>query len=154
MSSLPNTSQDKTPMIKTNIWVVFCLYLMYTYISAQLFLTTSGGWVAIFAYLLVGGLFYMFSGALLFFSAAFRTTKRRTTVRLNSRFFFRIIAVQAFIVLFNYNMCGETMCSQGFLPSFLEEANLPILFSPPFVIVLLALLLYIGLLSFFLLDVG
>jgi hypothetical protein len=141
-------------MIKTNIWVVFCLYLIYTYISAQLFLATSGGWVAIFAYLLVGGLFYIVSAALLFFNAAFRTTKRRTTVRVNSRFLFRIIAVQAFIILFNYDMCGDTMCSQGFLPSFLEEANLPLLFSPPFVVVLLALLFYIGLVSFFLLDVG
>lgn len=141
-------------MIKTNIWVVFCLYLMYAYSSAQLFLTTSGGWMAVFAYILVGGLFYIVSSALLFFSAAFRTTKRRTKVKLNTLFFFRIIAVQAFIVLFNYNMCGDMMCSQGFLPSFLEDTSIPILFSPPFVVVLLALLFYIGLLSFFLLDLS
>jgi len=141
-------------MIKTNIWVVFCLYLMYAYISAQLFLTTSGGWMAVFAYILVGGLFYIVSSALLFFSAAFRTTKRRTKVRINSKFFFRIIAVQAFIVLFNYTMCGEMMCSQGFLPSILEDLSIPVLFSPPFVVILLALLFYIGLLSFFLLELS
>lgn len=141
-------------MIKINIWVVFCLYLMYAYNSAQLFLTTSGGWMAVFAYIFVGGLFYIVSSALLFFNAAFRTTKRRTTVKLNSRFFFRIIAVQAFIVLFNFNMCGEMMCSQGFLPSFLEDTSIPVLFSPPFVVVLLALLLYIGLLTFFLLELN
>lgn len=141
-------------MIKTNIWVVFCLYLIYTYISAQLFLTTSSGWLAIFAYILVGGLFYLFSTVLLFFSATFRTSKRRTTVKLNCRFFFRILAIQTFIVLFNYNMCGDGMCSQGFLPSFLEETSIPVFFSPPLVVVLLALLFYIGLLSFFLLDVG
>ncbi len=141
-------------MIKTNIWVVFCLYLIYEYISAQLFLTTSGGWMAMFAYILVGGLFYLASAVLLFFSAAFRTTKRRTKVRVNSRFFLRIVAVQVFIVLFNYNMCGEMMCSQGFLPSFLEDISIPVLFSPPLVLILLALLFYIGLLSFFLLDLG
>ncbi|MEO8890964.1 MAG: hypothetical protein ABI417_05420 [Coleofasciculaceae cyanobacterium] len=141
-------------MIKTNIWVVFCLYLIYVYNSAQLFLTTSGGWMAVFAYIFVGGLFYIVSSALLFFSAAFRTTKRRTKVKINSRFFFRIVAIQAFIVLFNFNMCGEMMCSQGFLPSYLEDISIPVLFSPPFVVVLLALLFYIGLLTFFLLDLS
>jgi hypothetical protein len=36
----------------------------------------------------------------------------------------------------------------------LEETSIPVLFAPPFVMVLLALLLYIGLLSLFLLDVA
>jgi hypothetical protein len=141
-------------MIKTNIWVVFSLYLIYALISAHLFLITSGGWMAIFCYLGIGGLFYLISSILLFLSASFRTARKRTKVKINGRFFLRIIAIQVFIVLFNYNICGDSICTDGFLPTFLEETNIPILFSPPFVVVLFILLLYIGLLTFFLLDVA
>jgi hypothetical protein len=66
----------------------------------------------------------------------------------------RILALQVFVVLFNYSNCGDSLCYQGFLPTLLEETSIPVLFAPPFVMVLLALLLYIGLLSLFLLDVA
>jgi hypothetical protein len=78
---------------------------MYAYISAQLFLTTSGGWMAVFAYILVGGLFYIVSSALLFFSAAFRTTKRRTKVRINSKFFSELLLFKHLL------FCLTTLCA-------------------------------------------
>jgi hypothetical protein len=141
-------------MIKTNIWVFFILYLIYAPFSAQLFLITSGGWMAIFYSLGFGGFFYIASLILLFLSAFLRTANKRTKVKINGVLFLRIIALQVFVVLFNYGNCGDTICSEGFLPTLLEDTSIPILFAPPFVIVVLALLLYMGLLSLFLLDVG
>lgn len=143
-----------TPMIKTNIWVVFCFYLIYASVSAPLFLMTSGGWIALFYYIGFLGLFYIMSTVLLFLSAAFRTRRRRTRVKINIRFFLRIIGLQAFVVLFNYKTCDDTICYQGFLPSLLEDTNFPMIIEPPFVVVSLALILYLILLSFFLLDVA
>jgi hypothetical protein len=154
MSSLSKTSLDVTPMIKINIWVVFCLYLIYALISAILFLMTSSGWMAIFYYLGFASLFYITSSILLFLRAAFRTRRKRTTVKFNGAFFLRVVAIQAFVVLFNYRTCGDTMCSQGYLPTLLEDTSIPILFTPPFVVVMFALLFYMGLLWFFLVDVS
>jgi len=145
---------DRTLMIKTNIWLVFSLYVIYALISAPLFFLTSGGWMAIFYYLGFAGLFYIVSTVLLFISATFRTARKRTNVKINSYFLLRILALQVFVVLFNYSNCGDSLCYQGFLPTLLEETSIPVLFAPPFVMVLLALLLYIGLLSLFLLDVA
>ncbi len=139
-------------MIKINIWVVFCLYLIYALISAPLFLITSSGWMALFYYVGFIGFFYIASTILLFLTAAFRTRWKRTRIRLNGVFFLRIIAIQVFVVLFNYGACGEEICNQGYLPTLLEETSIPIWFAPPHTVVLLALLLYIGLLSLFLLD--
>lgn len=141
-------------MIKINIWVVFFLYLIYALISIPLFYLTSGGWMAFFFYLAFSGIFYITSIILLFINATFRTTRRRTEVKINGEFFTRIIALQLFVILFNYDTCGETTCYQGFLPTLLEETSFPILFTPPFVVVLLALLFYLGLLSLFLLDLS
>lgn len=141
-------------MIKTNIWVVFSLYVIYALISAPLFFLTSSGWIAIFYYMGFAGLFYIASTILLFISATFRTSKKRTNVKINSYFLLRIIALQVFVILFNYSNCGDNLCYQGFLPTLLEDTSIPVLFTPPFVMVLLALLLYIGLLSLFLLDVA
>ncbi|HEY9821639.1 MAG TPA: hypothetical protein V6D35_12815 [Candidatus Sericytochromatia bacterium] len=141
-------------MIKTNIWVFFILYLIYAPFSAQLFLMTSGGLMAIVYSLGFGGFFYIASSVLLFLSAFLRTANKRTKVKINGALFLRIIALQVFVVLFNYGTCGDTICSEGFLPTLLEDTSIPILFAPPFVMVVLALLLYMGLLSLFLLDVG
>ncbi len=145
---------DKTPMIKTNIWVVFCGYVIYALISTPLFLMTSGGWMAIFFYLGFAGLYYISSSILLFLSAAVRTRRKRTKVKIKGRFLLRIIAFQVFVVLFNYDICGDSLCYEGFLPTLLEEINVPIFFTPPFVMVVFALLLYLCLLSLFLLDVA
>ncbi len=141
-------------MIKTNIWVFFVFYTIYALISAPLFLMTSGGWMALFYYLGFTGLYYIFSTILLFLSAAGRTRMRRTKVKINGSFFLRILAIQVFVVLFNYSNCGDSLCYQGFLPTLLEDTSIPIWFAPPYTLVLLALLLYIGLLSLFLLDVA
>lgn len=144
----------RTQMIKTNIWIVFSLYLIYVLISGPLFFVTSGGWMAFFLYLAFTGFYYVASTILLFLSAAGRTMRRRTKVKINLRFLIRIISFQVFVVLFNYSTCGDTLCYEGFLPTLLEEAEIPILFTPPFVVVLLALLLYLCLLSLFLLDIA
>ncbi|HBB33808.1 MAG TPA: hypothetical protein DDZ80_21330 [Cyanobacteria bacterium UBA8803] len=141
-------------MITTNIWVVFSLYLIYVLISAPLFMLTSGGWMSIFFYLGFAGLFYIISSILLFLSATVRTAKRRTKVKIKANFLRRIFALQVFVVLFNYGSCGDSLCYDGFLPSLLEEASLPVIFTPPFVVVVFALLLYVGFLSLFLLDVA
>ena len=145
---------DRTLMIKTNIWVFFSLYLIYAAISVQLFFLTSGGWLAIFYYLGFGGVFYIVSSVLLFLNATFRTASKRTKVRINADFLLRIIALQTFVVLFNYSTCGTNVCYQGFLPTLLEDTSIPILFAPSYTVVLLGLLLYMGLLSLFLLDVA
>lgn len=141
-------------MIKTNIWVVFSLYLIYALISEVLFLVTSGGWVAIVHYIGIGATFYIVSLILLFLSATFRSAKQRTNVKIKGEFFLRIMALQAFVVLFNYNVCGDSLCYESFLPSLLEDTSIPVFFDPPFVVVLLALIAYLSLLSLFLLDVG
>ncbi|MGQ4647542.1 hypothetical protein [Lyngbya aestuarii] len=140
-------------MIKTNIWIVFILYVVYAIISPPLFLLTSGGWVAFFFFLAIGGIYYISSSVLLFMTATLRTSKRRTKVTINGKFLRIFMGLQAFVVLFNYDTCGETICYQGFLPTLLEEASIPVFFAPPFVVVLLALILYLLFLSFFLLDI-
>jgi hypothetical protein len=141
-------------MIKTNIWVVFSFYLIYALISQVLFLMTSGGWVALVHYLGIAGTFYVVSLVLLFLSATFRTVKHRTIVKFKGGFFLRIMAMQAFVVLFNYKACGDSVCYESFLPTLLQDTSIPILFEPPFVLVLFALIAYFILLWLFLLDVG
>lgn len=141
-------------MIKTNIWVFFIFYIIYTLISMPLFLMTSGGWMAVFYYLGFTGIYYIISSILLFLTAAARTHRHRTKVKINSVFLFRIIALQAFVVLFNYGNCGDSVCYEGFLPAWLAESSFPVYFAPTYTVVLIALLLYIGLLSLFLLDVA
>lgn len=139
-------------MIKTNIWVFLFFYIIYVSISAPLFFLTSGGWLAFFLFLAFTGAYYIVSTILLFTSAICRTVRKRTKVKIHLAFLLRVFALQAFVVLFNYDTCGGSICYQGFLPTLLEDTNISVLFAPPFVIVLLALLLYLGLLSLFLLD--
>lgn len=143
-------------MIKTNIWVFWSLYIIYALISVPLFLSTSGGWLAIFFYLIFTSFYYIISSILLFFSAAFRTRRKRTKIKINGSFLLKIIAFQVFVVLFNYNSCGDSLCYEGFLPSVLSEVNIniPIFFEPPFVVLVFALILYLIMLSLFLLDVA
>ena len=90
----------------------------------------------------------------MFLSAAFRTRRKRTKVKINGSFFMKIIAFQVFVVLFNYNSCGDSLCYEGYLPRILSDNNIPILLEPPFVVVVFALILYLILLSLFLLDVA
>lgn len=141
-------------MITTNIWLVFSVYLLYVTISIPLFFITSGGWMSFFFYIAFTGIFYITTTIFLFFSATARTARRRTKVKIRRSFLTRIIGLQTFVILFNYGTCGENICYQGFLPSLLEEASFPVLFTPPFVVVLFALLLYLTFLSMFLLDVA
>lgn len=141
-------------MIKTNIWVFFSFYLIYALISVPLFVSTSGGWLAVFLYLSFTSLYYIVSTSLLFISATFRTRRKRTRITIKGPFVLRIIAFQAFVVLFNYSTCGDSLCYDGFLPTLLEDTSIPILLEPPFVVVVFALLLYIILLSLLLLDVA
>ncbi|HEY9599222.1 MAG TPA: hypothetical protein V6D33_16270 [Cyanophyceae cyanobacterium] len=141
-------------MIKTNIWVFFSLYVIYALLSVRLFLSTSNGWLAIFFYLAFASIYYIVSSILLFFSATFRTRRKRTKIIVKWPLLLRIIAFQTVVVLFNYSTCGDSICYEGFLPSLLEEASLPMFFAPPFVVVVFALLLYLILLSLFLLDVA
>lgn len=141
-------------MIRTNIWVVFSLYIIYVLISTPLFLLTSSGWMSIFFYFGFAGLYYIVSSVLLFLSATVRTARKRTKVKIKTNFLVRIVLLQVFVVLFNYGTCGDRICYDGFLPNLLEEASIPVFFAPPFVVVLFALLLYIGFLSLFLLDVA
>jgi hypothetical protein len=145
-------SRVETFMIKTNIWVFVFFYVIYASISAPLFFMTSGGWMAFFFFLAFTGVYYIVSSILLLTSAICRTGRKRTKVKIDLAFVFRVFALQAFVVLFNYDTCGGAICYQGFLPTLLEDTNIPVLFAPPFVIVVLALLLYMGLLSLFLLD--
>ncbi len=147
---------DTTPMIKTNIWVFWSLYIIYALISVPLFLSTSGGWMAIFFYLIFTSFYYIISSVLLFLTAAFRTRRKRTRIKVNGPFLLKIIAFQVFVVLFNYNSCGDTLCYEGFLPSLLSDINIniPVFFEPPFVVVVFALILYLILLSLFLLDIA
>lgn len=141
-------------MIKTNIWVFFVFYLIYALISTPLFLLTSGGWMGIFFYLGIVPVYYLITSALLFFKAAVRTRKHRTKLKIHAASIFGIIALQLFVVLFNYGNCGDSVCYDGFLPTLLEDSNIPILFSPTYTVVLFALLLYLCLLSLFLVDVA
>ena len=147
---------DITPMIKTNIWVFWSLYTIYALISVPLFLSTSGGWLSIFFYLILINFYYFISSILLFLSATVRSRRNRTRIKINGSFLLKIIAFQVFVVLFNYNSCGEALCYEGFLPSVLSELNIniPIFFEPPFVVVVFALILYLIMLSLFLLDVA
>lgn len=147
---------DITPMIKTNIWVFWSLYIIYALVSVPLFLSTSGGWLAIFFYVIFASSYYFISSILLFLSATFRTRRKRTKVKINGSFLMNIIAFQVFVVLFNYNSCGDNLCYEGFLPSLLSDINIniPVFFEPPFVVVVFALILYLILLSLFLLDVA
>jgi hypothetical protein len=145
---------DRTPMIKTNIWVFFSFYVIYALLSVPLFLSTSDGWLAVFLYLIFGNVYYILSSILLFFSATFRTRRGRTKVKVNLNLFLKILGFQFFVVLFNYRTCGDSLCYEGFLPSLLEENSIPMVITPPFVVVVLALLLYLILLSLFLLDVA
>ncbi|MGB7439773.1 MAG: hypothetical protein WA919_01780 [Coleofasciculaceae cyanobacterium] len=140
-------------MIKTNIWLVCIFYLIYALVSPTLFLSTSGGWIGFFFFLAVGGVYSLVSSVLLFVSAAMLTSRNRTKVRIKGNLLKKVIGLQIFIVLFNYDTCGNTLCSQGFLPTILEEASLPVFFAPPFVVVLFALILYLVFLSFLLLDI-
>jgi hypothetical protein len=145
---------DRTPMIKTNIWVFFSLYVIYALLSVPLFLSTSGGWLAIFLYLIFGTAYYVISSILLFLNATIRTRRGRLKVKVNGNLLLKIIGFQVFVVLFNYRTCGDSLCYEGFLPSLLEENNIPLFVTPPFVVVVFALLLYLILLSLFLLDVA
>lgn len=140
-------------MIKINIWVFFSFYVIYALLSVPLFLSTSDGWLAVFLYLIFGNVYYILSSTLLFFSAMFRTRRGRTKVKVNLNFLLKIIGFQVFVILFNYRTCGDSLCYEGFLPSLLEENNIPMVLTPPFVVVVFALLLYLILLSLFLLDV-
>lgn len=141
-------------MIKTNIWVFFSFYVIYALLSVPLFLSTSDGWLAVFLYLIFSNIYYIISSILLFLSAIFRTRRGRTKVKVNLNFFLKIMGFQVFVVLFNYRTCGDSLCYEGFLPSLLEENSIPMVITPPFVVVVLALLLYLILLSLFLLDVA
>ncbi|HEY9830107.1 MAG TPA: hypothetical protein V6D26_05985 [Stenomitos sp.] len=141
-------------MIKINIWVFFSFYVIYALLSVPLFLSTSDGWLAVFLYLIFGNVYYILSSTLLFFSAMFRTRRGRTKVKVNLNFLLKIIGFQVFVILFNYRTCGDSLCYEGFLPSLLEENNIPMVLTPPFVVVVFALLLYLILLSLFLLDVA
>lgn len=141
-------------MIKTNIWVFFSLYVIYALLSLPLFLFTSSGWLAIFFYLAFTTLYYIVSSILLFISAAARTRRKRTNIKIKGNLLLRIVFFQAFVVLFNYGTCGDSICYDSFLPSLLEESNIPISFAPPFVVVVFGLLLYLIFLSLFLLDVA
>lgn len=152
MGAVRTVLMDRTSMIKTNIWVFFILYLAYTLISEQLFFFTSGGWIAFFFYVAFTGSYYVLTSILLFISAIGRTSRKRTKVTINLRFLTRTLALQGFVVLFNYSPCGDDICYQGFLSTLLEEGSIPLALAPPFVVVLLALLLYLCLLSLFLLD--
>lgn len=145
---------DRTLMIKTNIWVFFVSYVIYALLSVPLFLSTSDGWLAIFVYLIFGSIYYGFTSVLLFLSATFRTRRGRTNIKFNKNLLIKIISFQAFVVLFNYRTCGDSLCYEGFLPSILEENSIPLLITPPFVVVVFALLLYLIMLSLFLLDIG
>lgn len=139
-------------MIKTNIWVFFTFYLIYALFSLPMFLSTSGGWLAVFVYLALVGLYYIVSSVLLLINATFRTLWKRTKVKLNWRFFLRIISLQAFVVLFNYSGCEDSLCYAGYMPKILTAIGVSIALEPPFVLVVFALLLYLILLSLFLLD--
>jgi hypothetical protein len=141
-------------MIKINIWVFFIFYVIYALISVPLFLSTSDGWIAIFFYYFFTNLYYLISCIVLFFSAIFRTRRRRAQVKVKGSLFLKILGFQGFVVLFNYQTCGESLCNQGFLPTLLDESGLPMFFTPPFVLVVFALLLYLILLALFLLDVA
>lgn len=141
-------------MIKTNIWVFFSFYVIYALLSVPLFLSTSDGWLAVFLYLIFGTTYYIISSVLLFLSATFRTRRGRTKVKVKLNLLSKIIGFQVFVVLFNYRTCGDSLCYEGFLPSLLEENSIPMVITPPFVVVVFALLLYLILLSLFLLDVA
>ena len=141
-------------MINANIWIVFCIYLIYILISTPLFLLTSGGWISIFFYLGIAGIFYIISTILLFVSATSRTARRTTNVKIKLRLLLIILGLQVFVVVFNYGSCGQEICAEGFLAGILTEANLPVILSPPFVVVVFALILYLGFLSLFLFDVA
>lgn len=156
MAAVVKNLLDITPMIKTNIWVFWSFYLIYALLSVPLFLSTSGGWLAIFFYLFFASFYYIISSILLFISAAFRTRYKRTKIKINGSLFLKIIAFQVFVVLFNYNSCGDSLCYEGFLPSLLSDINInmPVFFEPPFVVVVFALILYLILLSLFLLDIA
>ena len=141
-------------MIKTNIWVFFSFYVIYALLSVPLFLSTSDGWLAVFLYLIFANTYYIISSILLFLSATVRTRRGRTKVKVNLNLLSKIIGFQVFVVLFNYRTCGDSLCYEGFLPSLLEENSIPMVITPPFVVVVFALLLYLILLSLFLLDVA
>lgn len=141
-------------MIKTNIWVFFSFYVIYALLSVPLFLSTSDGWLAVFLYLIFANTYYIISSILLFLSATFRTRRGRTKIKVNLNLLSKIIGFQVFVVLFNYRTCGDSLCYEGFLPSLLEENSIPMVITPPFVVVVFALLLYLILLSLFLLDIA
>jgi len=69
MAAVLKVLLDITPMIKTNIWVFWSFYIIYALLSVPLFLSTSGGWLSIFFYLIFASFYYIVSSVLLFLSA-------------------------------------------------------------------------------------
>ncbi|NEP60373.1 MAG: hypothetical protein F6K31_25790 [Symploca sp. SIO2G7] len=139
-------------MIRLNIWALFILYVIYATISLHLFFSTSGGWVTFFVFILIVGVYYIASGIGLLLRGIVRTQSRRTKVRLKKSLIPYIVGLQMFVILFNYDTCGDSICYQGFLPNILIDNGIPVFLDPPFVLVLFALILYLGILSFFLLE--
>jgi len=139
-------------MIRINIWALFILYTIYASISLHLFFSTSGGWVTFFVFILIVGLYYIASVLGLLIRGIVRTYSRRTKVKLKKSLIPYIIGLQTFVILFNYDVCGDSICYQGFLPNILIDNGIPVFLDPPFVLVLFALILYLGVLGLFLLE--
>jgi len=139
-------------MMRLNIWALFVLYVIYATISLHLFFSTSGGWVTFFVFVLIVGAYYIASGIGLLLRGIVRTQSRRTKVRLKKGLIPYIVGLQLFVVLFNYDICGDSICYQGFLPNILIDNGIPVFLDPPFVLVLFALILYLGILGLFLLE--
>ncbi|NEP12594.1 MAG: hypothetical protein F6K14_20765 [Symploca sp. SIO2C1] len=139
-------------MIRINIWALFILYVIYSTISLHLFFSTSGGWVTFFVFIMIVGLYYTASAIGLLVRGIIRTQGKRTIVKLKKSFIPYIIGLQGFVILFNYDVCGDSICYQGFLPNLLIDNGIPVLLDPPFVLVLFALIVYLSLLGFFLLE--
>lgn len=150
--AISEVKRDKSLMIKVNIWAFFIFYVIYASISLHLFFSTSGGWVTFFVFLMIVGLYYIANGIGLLIRGIIRTQSRRTRVKLKKGLIPYIIGLQAFVILFNYDMCGDSICYQGFLPNLLIDNGIPVFLDPPFVLVLFALILYLALLGFLLLE--
>ncbi|NET61472.1 MAG: hypothetical protein F6K47_36725 [Symploca sp. SIO2E6] len=141
-------------MIGLNIWALFVLYVIYATISLRLFFSTSGGWVTFVVFILIVGVYYIASGIGLLLRGIVRTYTRRTKVKLKKGLLPYIVGLQTFVILFNYDVCGDSICYQGFLPNMLIDNGIPVFLDPPFVLVLFALILYLGMLGVFLLELG
>lgn len=132
-------------------WIFVVAFILYSIVSTLLFLFTAGGWTA-FMGLLFNVLFYTGCCVALAANVAQLGRRNSRTLLLPAKLLIGILAVQLFILLFNYNDCGDAEGSFLFLQRVLTDQPWWVMCREsqawlPFPILLFAYLTYYGLIG-------